>query len=148
MSVLSSSEMSASTIIQYHIRLRATLLKQYFATSFSEALTFLLPIHLVSYSLLASFSFLGITQGGLLLAADESCKRYTDVIVAAYEEAVQMATLTVARLASSTDTDFENVYKAIFKTDKSDATSLKGVSGMSLLWCPIFPLYLSRRGSS
>lgn len=78
---------------------------------------------------LSSFCFALLAGSGhaLNLLIDDSCKDQNLAVSTALGEAIKMATVAYARLGSSTDTDFANVYQRIFSTDKSDLPSLTQV---------------------
>ena len=63
----------------------------------------------------------------LQIVADISCEPKKDIFNA-IEQAIDMAKVSLERLNSGSDTDFANVYKRIFSTDKSDAQSLAKVT--------------------
>jgi hypothetical protein len=75
------------------------------------------------------FAFLVGSVHALGLLIDATCEGKNLIAVqTALEEAILMATLANTQLASSTDTDFANVYQRIFSTEKSDLPSLAQVT--------------------
>lgn len=77
--------------------------------------------HLLSVALLASF-ILPSHGASYKYWVDSTCSNrpnWNDIL----SEALNMAKRSAERLASSTDTDYHNVFQRIFKTSTSDTTN-------------------------